>query len=97
MQPTPDDDRPTAIEICQLPRIPADLTVEQADALRAEIWASDSLPDSAKVKLAQQINYRLAEAAGKGQQPRAVSSGVFFNGAQPDEVQRQLRAMKAHR
>jgi len=95
---TPDDgDRPTNLEMCLLPQIPKDLTVEQADALRAEIWASDALPDHAKGKLAQQIDHRLEEAAGKRQPPRAVSAGVFFSAASPDEVQRGLKALAAQR
>ncbi len=80
------------------PTNPKDLTVEQATALLAEIWANDVLPDHAKGKLLQQINYRLDEAAGKGQQqPRSVGAGVFFNGASPDEVMRQLKALAAQR
>lgn len=95
---TPDDDnRPTNLEMCLLPRIPKDLTAEQADALRAEIWANDALPDHAKAKLAQHIDYRLAEAAGKGQRPQTVSAGVSFNGASPDEVMRGLKALAAQR
>ncbi len=92
-----DDDSPTTIEGCRLPQIPKDLTVEQAAVLLAEIWASDVLPDHAKARLSQQIDYRLDEAAGKGQQqPRSVVAGVFFNGASPDEVMRQLKALAAH-
>jgi len=91
-----DDNRPATLEMCLVPRIPKDLTVEQADALWAEISAHDGLPDHAKTKLLQQSNYRLV-AAGKSQPPRSVVAGVFFNGADPDEVQRQLRAMAAQR
>ncbi len=95
---TPDDDnRPTNIEMCLLPRIPKDITVDQATALLAEIWANDALPDHAKAKLAQQIDYRLEEAAGKRQPPRSVSAGVFFTGADPDEVMRQLKALADQR
>ena len=98
MQPTPDNDRPTTIEMCLLPQIPKDLTVDQATALLAEIWASDVLPDHAKARLSQQIDYRLEEAAGKVQPPTVKeSAGVFFNGASPDEVMRQLKALAAQR
>ena len=100
MQPTmipADDNRPTTIEGCRLPQIPKDLTVDQATALLAEIWANDALPDHAKAKLAQQIDYRLAEAAGKGQQPHSVVAGVFFNGASPDQVMAGLKKMADQR
>ena len=98
MQPTPDNDRPTTIEMCLLPQIPKDLTVEQATALRAEIWASEVLPDHAKARLSQQIDYRLDEAAGKvQQQPQSVVAGVLFCGASPDEVMRELKALAAQR
>ena len=103
MQPTmipDDDDSPTTttLEFCSVPRVPEHLTVEQATALRAEIWASDGLPDHAKARLSQQIDYRLEEAAGKvQQQPQSVSAGVLFCGAQPDEVMRQLKALADQR
>ena len=97
MQPIPDNDSPTTIGMCLLPQIPKDLTAEQAAVLWAEISASDVLPDHAKGKLLQQINYRLEEAAGKGQPPRSVVAGVFFNGASPDEVMRGLKALAAQR
>ena len=97
MQPIPDNDSPTTIGMCLLPQIPKDLTAEQAAALLAEIWASDVLPDHAKARLSQQIDYRLAEAAGKVQpQPQSGGASVFFNGASPDEVMRQLKALAAH-
>jgi len=80
------------------PTNPKDLTVEQATALLAEIWASEVLPDHAKARLSQQIDYRLEEAAGKVQPPTVKqSAGVFFNGASPDEVMRQLKALAAQR
>jgi len=79
------------------PTNPKDLTVEQATALLAEIWASEVLPDHAKARLSQQIDYRLEEAAGKGQQPQSVVAGVFFNGASPDEVMTGLKALAAQR
>ena len=91
-----DDNRPSTLEFCAIPTIPRTLDAEQATALLAEIWAG-ALPDAVKVKLAQQVDYRLAEAAGIGLQPHSVSAGVSFNGASPDEVQRQLRALKAQR
>jgi len=95
---TPDDDRPSTIEGCLVPQIPKDLTADQAAALLAEIWANEVLPDHAKAKLSQQIDYRLAEAAGKVQPPTVKeSAGVFFNGASPDEVMRGLKALAAQR
>lgn len=93
----PDDDRPTTIEGWSIPQIPKDLSREEADALWAEIAASD-IPDRAKGKLLQQINDRLEDAAGKGrQQPQSVSAGVIFCGASPDEVQHGLKALAARR
>lgn len=90
--PTDDDDRTATLEGTSIPQIPKHITADQADALWAEISAS-GLPDSAKAKLLQRL-----EEAGKGQpQPQSVVAGVFFCGAQPDEVQRELRALAAHR
>ncbi len=90
-----DDCSPPAVRVV-IPTIPKDLTAEQATDLLSEIWAS-ALPDSVKVKLAQQVDYRLAEAAGNHQQPQSVSAGVSFNGASPDEVMRGLKKLAEQR
>ena len=100
MQPIPDNDSPTTttLEMNLIPRVPEHISAEQASALWAAI-ADGGLPDRVKGRLLEQINFRVAEA-GKGQpQPQSVvaGGGVVFNGAQPDEVMRGLKALADQR
>ncbi len=91
----PDDD-PVALEFCSIPRVPEGLSAEEAASLWAAISASD-IPDHAKGKLRQQIDFRLAEAAGKIQPAPATSPGICFDGASPDEVMRGLKKLAEQR